>query len=111
MVFDASPISAAVAVRNRAGGSVAFRNGSTVTVAAGTTEAVTLHGNMGEITFDWSADPKKRKVNHTIRWRSSEDIGEDSSSSEPDPVQFTDYVVSLDPDDADFSEITPRAMP
>jgi hypothetical protein len=67
--------------------------------------------NMGEITFDWSADPKKRKVNHTIRWRSSEDIGEDSSSGEPDPVQFTDYVVSLDPDDADFSEITPRAMP
>ncbi len=67
--------------------------------------------NMGEITFDWSSDPKKRKVNHTIRWRSSNDAGDNSTSSEPDPVQFTDYVVSLDPDDADFPEITPRAMP
>ncbi|MGZ5908559.1 MAG: hypothetical protein ACXWLB_01720 [Reyranella sp.] len=67
--------------------------------------------NMGEITFDWSADPKKRKVNLTLRWRSSSDVGDNNSSSEPDPVQFTDYVVSLDPDDADFPEITPRAMP
>jgi hypothetical protein len=67
--------------------------------------------NMSEITFDWNADPKKRKVNHTVRWRSSKDIGKDDSSGEPDPVQFTDYVVSLDPDDADFPEISPRAMP
>jgi len=66
--------------------------------------------NVSEVTFDWNADPKKRKVNHTIRWRNSKDAG-NNNSSDPDPVQFTDYVVSLDPDDADFHEITPRVMP
>src|SRR5262249_36049392 len=46
MVFDASPINAALTIRNRAGGSVAFRNGSSVTGSG-----VILHGNMGQITF------------------------------------------------------------
>jgi RPA family protein len=44
---------------------------------------------------------RKRKLNHTVRWRKSID----------DPLQFTVYVVSFDPDDADFAEIIPRAMP
>ena len=58
--------------------------------------------NFGEITFDWDkSDVRKRKLNHTVRWRKSID----------DPLQFTDYVVSFDPDDADFAEIIPRAMP
>jgi hypothetical protein len=71
-------------------------------VDSGTVSKVIGVNNIGEITFDWDAtDHRRRKVNHTLRWRGSED----------GPVQFTDYVVSLDPDDADFAEIIPRAMP
>jgi hypothetical protein len=58
--------------------------------------------NLGEITFTWDAnDPRKRKVSHTLHWR----------PDKTDTVQVTDYVVSLDPDDVDFAEIKPRAMP
>ncbi|MCU1265910.1 MAG: uncharacterized protein JWM21_2228 [Acidobacteria bacterium] len=58
--------------------------------------------NLGEITFNWDAnDPRKRKVSHTLHWR----------IDQTDTVQVTDYVVSLDPDDAGFAEIQPRAMP
>jgi hypothetical protein len=50
--------------------------------------------NVGEVTFDWPADDKKT-VTHTLRWWNA------------DQVVLTDYVVSLDPDDALFPEIAP----
>jgi hypothetical protein len=61
MVFEASPVAGTLAVRNRAGGSVAFRNGSSVTGAN-----VTLHGNMGELTF---ADPLRLTADGAVALR------------------------------------------
>lgn len=58
--------------------------------------------NLGEMTFSWDAnDRRQRRVIHTLHWR----------IDKTDTVQVTDYVVSLDPDDVDFPEIKPRAMP
>jgi hypothetical protein len=58
--------------------------------------------NLCEISLDWDpTDAGLRRLHHTVRWRP----GRDS------PVQLTEYVVSLDPDDPAFAELVPRAMP
>jgi hypothetical protein len=58
VVFEASPVEAAsgtaVSISGRTGGSVAFRNGSKVTVASGTKPGVWLRENRGAYSF---ADP------------------------------------------------------
>jgi hypothetical protein len=58
--------------------------------------------NLCEISLDWHpTNVSLRRLHHTVRWRP----GRDS------PVQLTEYVVSLDPDDPAFPELVPRAMP
>lgn len=58
IAFDASPVRSAsgtaVAIRNRTGGTVEFRNGSSVAVAAGNAPGVALSRNRGTYSF---ADP------------------------------------------------------
>ena len=58
--------------------------------------------NLCEISLDWDpTDASLRRLHHTVRWRPG-------SNS---PVQLTEYVVSLDPDDPAFAELVPRAVP
>jgi hypothetical protein len=71
--------------------------------AGGAMNKVIGRNNFCEITFDWHpTNVSLRRLHHTVRWRP----GSGSNS----PVQLTDYVVSLDPDDSNFAELVPRAM-
>jgi hypothetical protein len=71
--------------------------------AGGAMNKVIGANNFCEITFDWHpTNVSLRRLHHTVRWRP----GSGSNS----PVQLTDYVVSLDPDDSNFAELVPRAM-
>src|SRR5262245_58714059 len=58
--------------------------------------------NFCEISFDWHpTNVSLRRLHHTVRWRPERNS----------PVQLTEYVVSLDPDDPSFPELVPRAIP
>jgi len=69
--------------------------------AGGAMNKVIGRNNFSEISFDWHpTNVSLRRLHHTVRWRP------ESNS----PVQLTDYVVSLDPDDPSFPELVPRAV-
>jgi hypothetical protein len=70
--------------------------------AGGAVNKVIGTNNLCEISFDWHpTNVSLRRLHHTMRWRKDRDS----------PVQLTDYVVSLDPDDPAFAELVPRAVP
>jgi hypothetical protein len=70
--------------------------------AGGEVNKVIGTNNLCEISFDWHpTNVSLRRLHHTVRWR------KDKNS----PVQLTEYVVGLDPDDPTFPELVPRAMP
>lgn len=69
--------------------------------AGGKINKVIGTNNFCEITFDWHpTNVSLRRLHHTVRWRKDKDS----------EVELSDYVVSLDPDDANFPEMVPRAM-
>jgi hypothetical protein len=69
--------------------------------AGGAVNKVIGTNNLCEISFDWHpTNVSLRRLHHTVRWRKDRDS----------PVQLTEYVVSLDPDDPAFAELVPRAM-
>ncbi|MEJ8823738.1 hypothetical protein WKW80_17130 [Variovorax humicola] len=71
--------------------------------AGGKVNKVIGVNNFCEITFDWHpTNASLRRLHHTVRWRKDKD-----TSAE---IQLSDYVVSLDPDDASLPEMVPRAM-
>jgi len=70
-------------------------------MAGGEVNKVIGTNNLGEISFDWHpTNVSLRRLHHTVRWRKDRDS----------PLQLTEYVVSLDPDDPAFAELVPRAM-
>jgi hypothetical protein len=69
--------------------------------AGGGVNKVIGTNNLCEISFDWHpTNVSLRRLHHTVRWRKDRDS----------PVQLTEYVVSLDPDDPAFAELVPRAV-
>ncbi|MEJ8853608.1 hypothetical protein WKW79_03465 [Variovorax robiniae] len=70
--------------------------------AGGTMTKVVGTNNFCEITFDWHpTNVAARRLHHIARWRKGQDIN---------VVQESDFVVSLDPDDAQFPEFVPRKV-
>ena len=70
--------------------------------AGGAVNKVIGTNNLAEITFDWHpTNVSLRRLHHTVRWRKDKDS----------PVQLSEYVVGLDPDDPSFAELVPRAVP
>ena len=70
--------------------------------AGGKINKVIGTNNFCEITFDWHpTNVSLRRLHHTVRWRKDKDSD----------VELSDYVVSLDPDDTNFPDLVPRAMP
>ena len=69
--------------------------------AGGKINEVIGTNNLCEITFDWHpTNVSLRRLHHTVRWRKDKDSD----------VELSEYMVSLDPDDANFPEMVPRAM-
>jgi hypothetical protein len=70
--------------------------------AGGAVNKVIGTNNLCEISFDWHpTNVSLRRLHQTVRWRKDKDS----------PVQLSEYVVSLDPDDPSFPELVPRRLP
>jgi hypothetical protein len=77
--------------------------------AGGKINKVIGTNNFCEITFDWHpTNVSLRRLHHTVRWYKGKKKDEDTDKDSP--LQLTDYVVSLDPDDSNFAELVPRAV-
>lgn len=69
--------------------------------AGGKINEVIGTNNLCEITFDWHpTNVSLRRLHHTVRWR----------KDEKSELELSEYVVSLDPDDAEFPELKFRPM-